>query len=168
MINKWTRLNIDDLRLVLAEDEVQKLDNLSKTTDISAMINDQLDMVADMYRGALAAKGFNIDVRAHYISPEYRNIVLNYARWQIWTRFPMTENYALSKPRENLFLEAQDYLKDPKIGPSIPDYSDDPELSGNTDLTSYSDGSLSLPYLKFNSWDSGFMSNMYKNSKIYQ
>lgn len=168
MTAKWVRLNINDLRLVLAEDEIQKLDNLSKSTNISAIINDQLDMVSDLYRGALAAKGFNIDIRAHFTAPEYRNIVLNYARWQIWTRFPSTEDFALTKPRENLFEEAQEYLKDPKIGVSTPDYSDDPDLSGRTDLTAYNDGALSLPFLKFNSWDSGFMSNMYKNSKIYQ
>ena len=40
-------------------------------------------------------------------------------------------------------------LKDPYIGVPEPDYSDDPELSGRTDLTSTSDASLTLPYQRF-------------------
>lgn len=44
----------------------------------------------------------------------------------------MTEDYALSEPREKQYEEAAELLKDPYIGVSRPDYSDDPELSGVT------------------------------------
>ena len=115
-------------------------------------------MVADSFRGAWMAKGYNVDVRDHYIAPEYRNSVLNYARYQIFTRFPMAENYALSEPRKKQYEEAYDLLKNPYIGVSKPDYSDDPELSGRTDLTATHDAAITVPWQKFPSlpFDNGF------------
>lgn len=65
----WKQLTIDDLRLALAEDEVQKLETCS--TEISAIVNAQLDTVADMFRGAWLAKGYEVDYRDHYVAPEY-------------------------------------------------------------------------------------------------
>ena len=115
-------------------------------------------MAADAFRGAWTAKGYNVDVRDHYVAPEYRQFVLDYARWSIWTRFPMTENYALTEPREKLYQTAVDLLKNPYIGVSKPDYSDDPELSGRTDLTATHDAAITIPWQKFPSlpFDSGF------------
>ena len=143
----WTRLTIDDLRLVLAEDEVDKLNTRSLDANLSAVIQEQLDCVADAFRGAWQSKGYNIDVRDHYVAPEYRQFVLNYARWQIWTRFPMTEDYSLSKSREKQYDEAAALLKDPYIGVSKPDYSDDPDLSALNITTQ--DAAITVPWLKF-------------------
>ena len=96
----WERLTIDDLRLVLAEDEIEKLNERSLAEDkLSVVIQEQLDLVSDAFRGAWQSKGYTLDVRDHYVAPESKQFVLNYARWQIWTRFPMTENFALSEPR---------------------------------------------------------------------
>lgn len=67
----WKHLTIDDLRLVLAEDEVQKLDERSLDPGVSEVIQQQLDTVADAFRGAWMAKGYTIDVRDHYVAPEY-------------------------------------------------------------------------------------------------
>lgn len=152
----WKRLTIDDLRLVLAEDEVQKLDERSLDPGVSDVIQQQLDAVADAFRGAWAAKGYTVDVRDHYVAPEYRQFVLNYARWQIWTRFPMTEDYALSEPREKQYEEAAALLKDPYIGVQRPDYSDDPQLSAQQ--LDQADRAISMPWMKFPAepFDTGF------------
>lgn len=97
----------------------------------------------------MQSNGYTVDVRDHYIAPEYRQFVLNYARWQIFTRFPMTEGYALTDPRKVQYEEAAALLKNPYIGVSKPDYSDDPELSGDTSLTALSDSAVTVPWMRF-------------------
>lgn len=145
----WERLTIDDLRLVLAEDEIEKLNERSLAEDkLSVVIQQQLDLAADSFRGALQSKGYLLDVRDHYIAPEYKQFVLNYARYSIWTRFPMTENFALSEPRKKQYDEAVELLKNPYIGVSKPDYSDDPGLSSDTSLSNVNDGAITMPWLK--------------------
>lgn len=54
----WSRLTKDDLRLVLAEDEVQKLDEISLDPSLSAVVQQQLDMVSDAFRGAWQSRGY--------------------------------------------------------------------------------------------------------------
>ena len=44
----------------------------------------------------------------------------------------MTGDYALDENRKKQYEEAAALLKDPYIGVSKPDYSDDPELSSMT------------------------------------
>lgn len=114
--------------------------------------------MSDAFRGAWQSKGYTLDVRDHYIAPEYKQFVLNYARWQLWTRFPMTEDYALSEPRKKQYEEAVELLKNPYVGVSKPDYSDDPELSGRTDLSTTHDSAVTMPWLKFPAmpFDEGF------------
>ena len=146
----WKRLTADDLELVLAEDELQKLQSCSiDDSRISTVLQDQLDAVADAFRGAMQSNGYTVDVRDHYMAPEYRQFVLNYARWQIFTRFPMTEGYALTDPRKIQYEEAAELLKNPYIGVSKPAYSDDPELSGDTSLTATQDAAITMPWQKF-------------------
>ena len=115
-------------------------------------------MVSDAFRGAWQSKGYAVDVRPHYTCPNYKTFILNYARWEIWTRFPMTEDYALSEPRQKLYEEARDMLKDPRLGVTRPDYSDSPELSGRTDLSAQPDAAISVPWQKFPAFpfDEGF------------
>lgn len=156
----WNRLTINDLRLVLAEDEVEKLNERSLDDEkFQQVVQQQLDMVSDFFRGAFQSKGYPVDVRPHYTPPEYKTPILNYARWEIWTRFPMTEDYALSDPRKKQYEEARDLLKNPYIGVSRPDYSDDPELSGNTSLSGLWDGAIKMPWQKFPAmpFDEGFV-----------
>ena len=161
----WKQLTIDDLRLVLSEDEVDKLNEVSLDPSLSTVIQDQLDMVSDAYRGSWRSKGYTIDVRDHYVAPEYRNAVLNYARFQIFTRFPMTQSFALDENRKKQYEEAAELLKNPYIGVSKPDYSDDPELSGDTKLNRNTDSAISMPWLKFPTmpFDTGF----YKPYALY-
>ena len=113
------------------------------------IIQNQLDAVADAFRGAWQSKGYQIDVRDHYVCPNYKIFILNYARWEIWTRFPMTEDFALSEPRKKLYEEARELLKNPYIGTTTPDYSDDPDLSGNTNLSAINDGAIKMPWQRF-------------------
>lgn len=152
----WSRLTIDDLRLVLAEDEVEKLSAVSN--ELSDRIQGQLDMAADAFRGAWRAKGYTTDVRDHYVAPEYKQFVLDYARWSIWTTFPMTEGYSLTEPRELAYKQALELLKNPYIGTSKPDYGDDPDLSGRTDLSAFRDAAITLPFQRFPSvpYEDGF------------
>lgn len=145
----WRRLTKDDLRLVLAEDEIQKLEQASlDLPSLSAVIQQQLDACADTFRAAFRSKGYTLDVRDHYIDDGYVIPALDYARYQIFTRFPMAENYALSKPREELYKAAQELLKNPYLGTSTPDYSDDPELSGDVDDSLAKDPSITIPWLR--------------------
>ena len=90
-----------------------------------------------------------MDIRPHYLPNAYRLYALCIARYYICTRFPNSINIFLDEPRKDLYTQAMELLKDPYIGVPEPDYSDDPELSGRTDLTSISDASLTLPYQRF-------------------
>lgn len=143
----WKRLDIDDLRLVLAEDEIDKLNTRSVDPKFSQIVQDQLDLAADAFRGAWSAKGYSIDIRPHYIAPEYRQFVLDYARYQIFTRFPMAEDFALSKPREELWKIAVAMLKDPYLATSAPDYEDDPEAAEEA-AKQAGDSSVAMPWLR--------------------
>ena len=122
---------------------------MSIEESIDDIIQQQIDSVADSYRAAFSSKGYAMDVRPHYIPNAYRIYALCIARYYICTRFPNSLNIFLDEPRKDLYTQAMELLKDPYIGVPEPDYSDDPELSGRTDLTSISDASLTLPYQRF-------------------
>ena len=122
---------------------------MSIEESIDDIIQQQIDCVADSYRAAFSSKGYAMDVRPHYIPNAYRIYALCIARYYICTRFPNSLNIFLDEPRKELYTQAMELLKDPYIGVPEPDYSDDPELSGRTDLTSISDASLTLPYQRF-------------------
>ena len=151
----WKHLTIDDLKLVLAQDEVSKLEE--RSVEITDIINKQLDIVADMFRGAWAAKGYKLDVREHYVAPEYVIPVLNYARWQIWTRFPATENISLAENRKAGYDAAVKLLENPYIGTSDPYDPTDPDNPNENDKIKGS--AISMPYLRFDDPYIGFSYN---------
>ena len=159
----WKRLNYTDLTEILAQDEIDKLDVYSLSSDISSICQKQLDSVADLYRGAWRSKGYALDVRAHYVAPEYRIPVLNYARWQIWTRFPNSKDIGLDEPRKAAYEEAKELLKSPYIGTSTPDYSDDPVLSVDSTLSAANDAAIAMPYMTINDPWIGFQSSFQNN-----
>lgn len=146
----WKRLDFNDLAEILAQDEIDKLDVYSLSADISSICQKQLDSVADLYRGSWQSKGYALDVREHYVAPEYRIPVLNYARWQIWTRFPNSKDIGLDDPRKAAYEEAKELLKSPFIGVSPPDYSDSAELSADSTLSASKDVAISLPFMTIN------------------
>lgn len=151
----WKHLTIDDLKLVLAQDEVSTLE--ARSVEITDIINKQLDIVADMFRGAWAAKGYKLDIREHYVAPEYVIPVLNYARWQIWTRFPATENISLAENRKAGYDEAVKLLENPYIGTSDPYDPTDPDNPNENDKIK--DSAISMPYLRFDDPYFGFSYN---------
>ena len=151
----WKHLTIDDLKLVLAQDEVSKLEE--RSVEITDIINKQLDIVADMFRGAWAAKGYKLDIREHYVAPEYVIPVLNYARWQIWNRFPATENISLAENRKAGYDEAVKLLENPYIGTSDPYDPTDPDNPNENDKIK--DSAISMPYLRFDDPYIGFSYN---------
>ena len=122
---------------------------MSIEESIDDIIQQQIDCVVDSYRAAFSSKGYAMDIRPHYLPNAYRLYALCIARYYICTRFPNSLNIFLDEPRKELYTQAMELLKDPYIGVPEPDYSDDPELSGRTDLTSISDASLTLPYQRF-------------------
>ena len=152
----WLQPTIEHLQLVLAQDELDKLSSCS--VDITDVLQKQLNAVADTFRSAFVSKGYTIDVRDHYVDAGYLIPVLNYARYQIFTRFPMAEDYALSEPRKKQYEEAAQLLKTPYLGVSRPDYSDDPQLSSDTSLSNVNDGAITMPWQKFPAvpFDTGF------------
>lgn len=80
-------------------------------------------------------------------------------RWWCWTRFPNSGDIALDEPRKALFDAALEMLKDPTLPTFEPDYSDDPELSGDTSLSAHDDAALTLPWQRIlpTVGSSGFM-----------
>ena len=122
---------------------------MSIEESIDDIIQQQIDCVVDSYRAAFSSKGYAMDIRPHYLPNAYRLYALCIARYYICARFPNSLNIFLDEPRKDLYTQAMEILKDPYIGVPEPDYSDDPELSGRTDLTSISDASLTLPYQRF-------------------
>lgn len=105
--------------------------------------------MADAWRGAWQAKGYQIDIRDHYVAPEYTYYVLVHARYAIWTRFPNSPAYALDEARKAEYDKALELLKSPYIGTSKPDYSDDPEIDPEKLKTT--DSAIGVQFQRFGS-----------------
>lgn len=142
----WIRPTIEHLKLVLAQDEIVKLEQAS--ADLADRIQQQLDAVADLYRAAYRQKGYWIDGRDHYIDNGYLIPMLNYARYQIWTTFPMADNYALSKPREDLYKSAEELLKNPYLATSKPDEGGGVDPGDNPISHLSADAAITIPWLR--------------------
>lgn len=142
----WKHLEYNDLRTYLAKDELDRLSSYSIDQDFTTVVNSTLDLVADAYRGAWTAKGYNIDSRDHYVCTSYVPFILAYARWTLWNRFPDAGSYALTETRKDEWTLAKDLLKNPYIGVDAPS-SDDPAQQETSRLSS--DAAISIPYLRF-------------------
>lgn len=138
----WKRLTTNDLRTILSEDEVEKLNDLA-TLSAGVDVQNGIDIVSDTWRGALLAKGVTVDERDHYTPASYRYWILVMARHAVWTRFPNTPAYALDDARREEYKKALEMLASPTLAAEKPDYSDDPELSGKTFTQ---DSSLIVPW----------------------
>lgn len=144
----WSQLTIDDMKLYLSQDELDALNSYS--VDIENVINQQLDVIADMFRGAFVSKSYEIDTREHYIPSSYKHFVCTYARYVIWQRFPMSPNVALDDARKEEYKLVSKLLQDAYIGVDKPAWehsSDNPE---NPDVQGQEQGgSIRLPWLRF-------------------
>lgn len=141
----WKRLTVDDLRTLLSEDEVDKLTELA-TLSAGVDVQNAIDIVSDTWRGALQAKGVDVDVRDHYTPASYRYWILVHARWAVWTRFPGTPSYALDDARKEEYKKALEILGSAALAAEKPNYSDDPSLSS---LASTGGSSIVCPMLRF-------------------
>ena len=141
----WSQLTIDDMKLYLSQDELDSLNTYSVNVD--EVVNKELDVIADMFRGAFISKSYEIDTREHYIPSSYKHFVCVYARWSLWTRFPMSPSVALDDARKAEYELVKDLLKDAYIGVDKPDWeysSNNPENPGKIQ-----GGSIKLPFLRF-------------------
>ena len=143
----WKKLTTDDIKMILSEDEVTTLNTTSVDKDITDIVQNAIDLVADMFRGAFIAKGYAVDVRDNYVPSGYVLPVLQYARYVAWSRFPNSPGIALDEVRKEDVKRLQELLKNPYIGVEKPEWehsSDNPEVTGLS-----STGSISLPFLRF-------------------
>ena len=141
----WSQLTIDDMKLYLSQDELDSLNTYSVNVD--EVVNKELDVIADMFRGAFISKSYEIDTREHYIPSSYKHFVCVYARWSLWTRFPMSPSVALDDARKAEYELVKDLLKDAYIGVDKPEWehsSSNPENTGKIQ-----GGSIKLPFLRF-------------------
>ena len=143
----WKKLTTDDLKMILSEDEVTTLNTTSVDGNITDIVQNAIDLVSDMFRGAFRAKGYAVDIRDNYIPSGYVLPVLQYARYVAWSRFPNSPSIALDEVRKEDVKRLQELLKNPYIGVEKPEWehsSDNPEVTGSS-----STGSISLPFLRF-------------------
>ena len=145
----WTRLTIDDLRLILSEKEVEQLNQYSLDESMTAVINDTIDMIADTWRGALRAKGYTLDSRDHYLPSAYRYYALTHARHAVWTRFPNSKDIALDDRRLDEYKEALELLKDPIL--DVDPVSEEGQ-SGDEDAIGTGAGSIRVPLNRIPNW----------------
>ena len=133
------------MKLYLSQDELDSLNTYS--TNVDEVVNKELDVIADMFRGAFISKSYEIDTRQHYIPSSYKHFVCVYARWSLWTRFPMSPSVALDDARKAEYELVKDLLKDAYIGVDKPEWehsSSNPENTGKIQ-----GGSIKLPFLRF-------------------
>jgi hypothetical protein len=139
------------LRLVLSEDEMDKLNELSLDESITAVIDDTIELVSNVWRGALKAKGMEIDPRDGYTPSTYWYWVLCHARYACWSRFPNSSVIAIDDVRKEEMKRAMDLLKEPYLDVDAVEWTL-PDGSPNPDLSAYqpSLGSqLTTPWLRF-------------------
>ena len=130
----WKRLAIDDVKLVLAQDEIDRLSELSLDPELSSVVNDTCDLLASTWRGAIQAKGNELDPRDCYLPSCYWYHALAMIRQALWTRFPNSGSIALDERRQKEYDSAVELLKSPyldvdKVEWTLPDGSANPELS---------------------------------------
>lgn len=136
------------MRLVLSEDEVDKLNTLSLDDNIVQVINDTIELVSETWRGAMRGKGLEIDPRDGYIPSAYRYWVLVHARYACWSRFPNSSVIAIDDVRKKEYEQALEILKSPFLNTDNVDWTD-PALSGYVDAQKGQVNGLMTPWLQF-------------------
>ena len=147
----YQKLTIDDLRECLSEDEIDKLDTLSLQPGTTEIINKIMETISQTWRGALKAKGYEIDPRDYFIPETYKWWVLVHCRYACWSRFPQSSIFAIDDVRKKEYEKALELLKDPyldvdEVEWKLPDGTPNPELTG---YAKTSPGSLITPWLAF-------------------
>lgn len=147
----WKKLDINDLRLVLSEDEVEKLNELSLDEGMTQVLNDTIELVSNVWRGALKAKGMEIDPRDSYTPSTYWYWVLVHCRYACWSRFPNSSIIAIDDVRKDEMERAMELLKSPYLDVDAVEWTL-PSGEPNPDLSAYAPSTgtqLSTPWLRF-------------------
>lgn len=143
----WKQLTTDDLKQILSEDEIDTLNTVSVDSKYTDIVQNAINLVANMFRGAFEAKGYEIDIRDYYVPASYHLPVLQYARYIAWTRFPNSPDIALDEARKKEVERLFKLLENPYIGTEAPDWE---HSSKNPEHGRYgSAGSISLPFVRF-------------------
>ena len=160
----WKRLTPEDMRLVLAESEMEKLELFNKASELYDIVQKQLDLTAAKLRGAFIAKGYTMDVRDYYLPPAYWHCALVLARYTSWSRFPNSPDYALDEARQKEYEDAKELIKNPYLGVEPVDYSDvtpdDPDYPKIVELSATTGNLIRVPWLRVppETWEYGFPS----------
>lgn len=160
----WKKLTIDDLRKILSEDEVFKLNSISiNELQADQVCNDVIDLVSDTWRGMLLGKSVAIDIREHFTPSSLSYWILIQARYSLWTRFPNSPDIALDEARQKEYEKSLEIFDSNKIGVESPDWeysSDNPKNKNTSPDTS----SIRIPY--FTRMDNDIIYN-YKSLSSY-
>lgn len=160
----WTSLQFENLKIVLAKEEIDRLTELQE--EDRKIVEDTLDMVADIFRGAIKSKGLKLSTAEHTVPSSYRLPALILARRQVWTRFPNSQNIALDDIRQKEIEWAETVLKDVPFDVDTIPWEDDPE---NPDNPKYKEtnlqGSIKVPYMRFTQYPYGNEFNEMINQK---
>lgn len=143
----WKKLTIDDLKSILSQDELDKLQQISVDPTMTNVVEQSIQLVSNMFRGAFQAKGYAIDVREYYVPSSYFLPILQLSRETAWSRFPNSPVIALDEVRKEEVKRLWELLKNPYIGTDKPDpehSSDNPDVTGEKKI-----GSVTLPFLRF-------------------
>ena len=147
----WKLLTINDLRKILSEDEVDKLNKLSlENSLLEQVINQTILMISNTWRGALKGQSYVYDIRDGYTPPEYEYYILVHARHAIWSRFPQSRTIALDDARTDEYKYALKLLEKPFIDVSRPDdeHASDKQPDEQDD-SSVKDIAVRCPPMKF-------------------
>ena len=162
----WKIPTTDDIKLVLAADEIEKLENISVTNP--AVIDQTIKLVASFIRGALKANGVKLATLNYSIPESYMLIFLQLLRKQLWTRFPNSDSIALDELRQKEAETALDLLK--KLAIDVDDIQPeyDPDNPDNPDYVADKvQGSIRVPWLRFPQPPYGDDFNQLINSKDF-
>lgn len=147
----YQKLTIDDLRQCLSEDEIDKLDTLSLEPGTTEIINKIMETISQTWRGALKAKGYEIDPRDYFIPETYKWWVLVHCRYACWSRFPQSSIFAIDDVRKKEYEKALELLKEPYLDVDEVEWNT-PGGDPNPELTGYAKtggSSLLTPWLAF-------------------
>jgi hypothetical protein len=160
----WQPLQFNDLKTVLAKEEIERL--VSLQDEDKAIIEQTLDLVSDTFRGAIKSKGMKISTVEHSIPSSYKLPALILARRQVWTRFPNSQSIALDDIRQKEIEWAEKLLKDVPFDVDTIPWEDDPENPNNPEYKEQDlQGSIKVPYMRFTQFPYGNEFNEMINTK---
>lgn len=160
----WKVPTANDIKLVLAQDEIDKLEKINATNP--TILDQTIKLVSSFVRGALKGNGVKLATLPYSIPESYMLIFLQLLRKQLWTRFPNSENIALDELRQKEAEQAMELLKKMSIDVDEiqPEY--DPENPENPDYKAdIVQGSIRVPWLRFPQPPYGDEFNKLINSK---